>query len=131
MEDNKKQQSGNYPEDYHLENGNYENICKKCGDRFFSYKRRVICKVCNIPNQPEHSTESVPSALEYYNENWIEFSKVTEITKIMEGFTSLCVEQKKRESIKKIEQLIKSCDKNCPKETIRAYSVVLKILNHE
>jgi len=36
----------NYPEDYHLENGNYVNACIKCGKYFYGYKRRVICKVC-------------------------------------------------------------------------------------
>lgn len=43
----------------------------------------------------EHSSESVPSAQEYYKEHWIEFSKVTEIPKIMESYKDLCVEQER------------------------------------
>lgn len=36
----------NWTEDAQYENGNYMNQCSACGNRFFGYKRRVICKVC-------------------------------------------------------------------------------------
>lgn len=35
-----------WPEDFHLENGNYECECIKCKSKFIGYKRRVICKSC-------------------------------------------------------------------------------------
>lgn len=36
-----------FPEDYTLENGNYENKCTVCGSHFIGYKRRTVCKICN------------------------------------------------------------------------------------
>lgn len=41
-----KKYEGCYPEDYPHENGNYINICRKCGNEFFGHKRRVWCKLC-------------------------------------------------------------------------------------
>ena len=41
-----KEYKGNYPEDFHLENGNYINVCKICGNYFLGYKRRCVCKLC-------------------------------------------------------------------------------------
>ena len=38
--------TGNYPEDYHLENGNYQRKCIKCDNIFNGHKRRIICKKC-------------------------------------------------------------------------------------
>ena len=38
---------GNFPEDYHHENGNYQNFCYSCGSHFIGYKRIVYCKVCD------------------------------------------------------------------------------------
>lgn len=35
-----------WPEDFHLENGNYINQCLKCEDWFKGHKRRRICKKC-------------------------------------------------------------------------------------
>jgi len=35
-----------YPEDYHMENGKYQNICYDCDRIFFGHKRRVACKEC-------------------------------------------------------------------------------------
>lgn len=42
-----------WPEDFHLENGNYYNTCCHCGESFMGYKRRVVCKLCH--NKPETS----------------------------------------------------------------------------
>ena len=36
-----------YPEDAHLENGNYVNTCCICGEQFVGHKRRVVCKLCH------------------------------------------------------------------------------------
>lgn len=36
----------NFQEDYHLENGNYQNFCHTCGVVFLGYKRRTHCKIC-------------------------------------------------------------------------------------
>lgn len=35
-----------FPEDAHLENGNYYNTCFYCKAFFIGYKRRVCCKEC-------------------------------------------------------------------------------------
>jgi len=35
-----------WPEDSHLENGNYSCICILCGHHFVGYKRRTVCKEC-------------------------------------------------------------------------------------
>jgi hypothetical protein len=40
-------------EDFGHENGNYLCQCKSgCGQMFFGYKRRVICKQCATPKEP-------------------------------------------------------------------------------
>lgn len=39
-----------WPEDFHIENGNYvadENVCGACDIHFYGNKRRVICKICS------------------------------------------------------------------------------------
>jgi hypothetical protein len=38
--------SGDWPEDFSSENGNYFNACAHCGKQFRGYKRRVSCKLC-------------------------------------------------------------------------------------
>ena len=38
--------SRDFPEDFHLENGNYWNNCYMCRNQFRGYKRRVVCKIC-------------------------------------------------------------------------------------
>lgn len=35
-----------WTEDFHLENGNYYNLCCSCKEMFIGYKRRVVCKKC-------------------------------------------------------------------------------------
>lgn len=42
---------GNWPEDFHLENGNYQCRCHKCDRAFIGYKRRTTCKVCATAEQ--------------------------------------------------------------------------------
>jgi hypothetical protein len=44
--DNNRDTSGDWPEDFPGENGQYECICVKCGRHFVGHKRRVVCKVC-------------------------------------------------------------------------------------
>ena len=39
-----------WPEDYGHENGNYENFCVYCNQRFLGHKRRVVCKLCAWAN---------------------------------------------------------------------------------
>jgi len=36
-----------FPEDFKLENGCYNNICCNCGRRFLGHKRRFTCKCCD------------------------------------------------------------------------------------
>lgn len=36
-----------WPEDYEQENGQYENICCICKERFLGNKHRVVCKECH------------------------------------------------------------------------------------
>ena len=38
-----------WPEDFALENGNYQNICCDCSLPFVGHKRRVQCKACASP----------------------------------------------------------------------------------
>lgn len=35
-----------WKEDFGHENGNYEQFCLKCGNRFVGHKKRIICKEC-------------------------------------------------------------------------------------
>ncbi len=37
---------GDFPEDAHLENGQYHCLCCQCGQSFIGYKRRVTCRAC-------------------------------------------------------------------------------------
>ncbi len=38
----------NWPEDSHLENGNYENQCCICRGVFIGHKIRVMCRECYL-----------------------------------------------------------------------------------
>lgn len=38
--------SGDWPEDFPHENGNYQRECIFCGAMFTGHKRRVVCKLC-------------------------------------------------------------------------------------
>lgn len=42
----KRRIDGDWPEDSHLENGNYTSLCALCGESFTGHKRRFVCKVC-------------------------------------------------------------------------------------
>jgi hypothetical protein len=44
--------SGDWPEDFSGENGQYQNKCTSCGKLFIGHKRRVTCKVCANPAPP-------------------------------------------------------------------------------
>jgi len=48
----------NWPEDFHLENGNYICHCVFCDKFFIGYKRRVICRKCtfNTKDQIDESS---------------------------------------------------------------------------
>lgn len=39
-----------FPEDFHHENGCYQNRCIDCKQLFLGYKRRLVCKVCEAAN---------------------------------------------------------------------------------
>lgn len=41
-----------FVEDFEHENGNYQCSCYQCGKTFFGYKRRVKCKACTHPINP-------------------------------------------------------------------------------
>jgi hypothetical protein len=38
--------AGDWPEDFHHENGNYRCHCICCKNGFRGYKRRLVCKAC-------------------------------------------------------------------------------------
>jgi len=40
-----------FPEDFHQENGNYENHCCHCHSIFYGNKHRIVCKTCE--NKPQ------------------------------------------------------------------------------
>jgi hypothetical protein len=42
-----------FPEDFHHENGMYQNRCKSCNVLFLGYKRRIICKLCEETTSPD------------------------------------------------------------------------------
>lgn len=46
-----------WPEDFHLENGNYTCMCSNCGYEFTGLKRRVVCKCCSIDSLQSHLAE--------------------------------------------------------------------------
>lgn len=46
------QNSGDWPEDFSHENGNYQCRCFNCGRLFNGYKRRVTCKICSEASRP-------------------------------------------------------------------------------
>lgn len=52
--------SRSYNEEFHLENGRYENICINCQECFIGYKRRITCKLCRKPYvaKPQRFTRS-------------------------------------------------------------------------
>lgn len=39
-----------WPEDFPHDNGNYVCKCSICHRHFFGYKRRLVCKICSVPN---------------------------------------------------------------------------------
>jgi hypothetical protein len=59
---------GDFTEDFSHENGNYSNICKFCGNEFYGYKYRRVCKVCikqlhQKPQQPDKWNEENQHAI--------------------------------------------------------------------
>ena len=51
--------TGDYPEDFEHEDGNYYNVCYECGLTFTGFKSRVYCRECAKdykPKTPDHST---------------------------------------------------------------------------
>lgn len=49
-----RDKSGDWPEDFTHENGNYFNTCFDCARLFVGHKRRPLCKACALPiAQPE------------------------------------------------------------------------------
>jgi len=47
--------SGDWPEDFPFENGNYTNDCSECGQRFMGNKHRFICKKCSTAEMTVNS----------------------------------------------------------------------------
>lgn len=43
-------EAGSWPEDFAHENGNYQCRCICCNDLFMGHKRRVVCRVCDVPS---------------------------------------------------------------------------------
>lgn len=47
-----------YPEDADHENGQYLNVCIKCGVQFIGHKRRNICKKCSTEGDKSNDTSN-------------------------------------------------------------------------
>lgn len=47
LEEFRRETLASFPEDSHLENGNYRSTCVCCGKSFTGYKRRCYCKICS------------------------------------------------------------------------------------
>ena len=74
-----------WEEDFHLESGNYRNMCKKCLIGFTGLKHRRYCKACS--ESVLEAPDKIPSATEYYfsimevgkipvnPEMWLEFAE--------------------------------------------------------
>ncbi len=39
-------QPRDWPEDFHMENGEYSCRCVGCAEMFVGHKRRMVCKIC-------------------------------------------------------------------------------------
>jgi hypothetical protein len=52
-----------WPEDFSHENGNYSNLCSRCGAVFQGYKRRVTCRECVVPGVIQNAHPSLPIGL--------------------------------------------------------------------
>lgn len=52
--------SGDWPEDFAHENGNYECRCGHCGKSFHGYKRRLMCRACALKT---HTSQKPSDAL--------------------------------------------------------------------
>lgn len=49
------EENRSFPEDYHLENGNYCNMCIDCLKEFVGHKRRILCKICENKHKENYS----------------------------------------------------------------------------
>ena len=41
-----------WPSEFSDENGCYTNLCLECRETFMGYKRRVVCRICAVDNDP-------------------------------------------------------------------------------
>jgi hypothetical protein len=57
-----------FQEDYELENGNYLRNCVCCGEDFIGYKRRVTCKICQIPRTTELTEKEIEDCKKVFKE---------------------------------------------------------------
>ncbi len=62
------QSDHNWPEDSHLENGNYLCHCVVCKTSFFGYKRRMVCKGCDRDWKLKYAAMTPEERLEHGNE---------------------------------------------------------------
>jgi hypothetical protein len=53
-------EAGDWLEDAAHENGNYQNICYECGNKFVGHKGRVTCKVCALARRAAPATADKP-----------------------------------------------------------------------
>jgi hypothetical protein len=63
-------EAGDWPEDAAHENGNYQNICYECGNKFVGHKGRLTCKVCALARRAAPATKVSASGQTLY-ETWI------------------------------------------------------------
>lgn len=61
--------------DFEHENGNYTNVCIKCGYEFTGHKRRVVCHECTYPT---NATDPV-----------LDFSDVFHYVKSIQALTTM------------------------------------------
>jgi hypothetical protein len=74
-----------WPQDFHLENGNYYCLCSGCGSQFRGHKRRATCRECKLASDarweamtPEQQEESKARAARLLAE-WMASGDRTEI----------------------------------------------------
>lgn len=68
-----------WEEDFQHENGNYTCNCGKCENTFTGHKRRVVCKLCSYPINP--------------NDPVLDFTDIFHYIKSVQKFTSMSDEE--------------------------------------
>lgn len=67
-------------EDFVHENGNYQNLCVRCNNRFLGHKRRRICKSCfQPPKEPTGILKDLLDMERVFNAHYVRWEDVEKI----------------------------------------------------